>query len=438
MREIAPQHEDHWFETYGRIAVTGAPERFQNVAAQLQRWYDVCAFRIGEPEERRVAILFNDITERIRVEHALRVSEERFRRYFDLGLIGMAITSPDKGCLEINDELCRVLGYSRGELLQKAWGEITHPDDVAADLTQFERVMNGEIDGYSIDKRWIRKDGRIIDSIMATRCMRHPDGVVDCFVGLVLDTTERKHAQEALRKAQAALAHTGRVVAMGQLTASIAHEMNQPLAAVIANSYAGLRWLDASPPNVHETRQALERIVRDATRAEEVITGMRRLLRGNSYHKVPLRIVEVIHEVVNLITPEARSRQVTLQIEAAAGRSSVMADRVQLQQVILNLVMNAIDAVSTVTERPRTVEIWTRAAGEEEVLVAVRDCGVGVDLTSRDRVFDAFYTTKEQGMGMGLAVCRTIIEGHGGHIWVTANEGPGATFCFTLPVLAVA
>jgi PAS domain S-box-containing protein len=436
MREIAPEHEDHWFETYGRIAVTGAPERFQNVAAQLQRWYDVCAFRIGDPEARRVAILFNDITERIRMEDALRVSEERFRRYFDLGLIGMAITSPDKGCLEVNDELCRILGYSRGELLQKTWPEMTHPDDVAADLTQFERVMNGEIDGYSIDKRLIRKDGQVIDSIVAAQCVRHPDGVVDCFVGLVLDTTERKRAQEALRKAQAELAHTGAVVTMGLLTASIAHEMNQPLAAVIANSCAGLRWLDASPPNKHEARQALARIVRDATRAEEVITGIRGLLKGDRPRKVPLRIVEVINEVVNLVLPEARSRQVALRIEAVAAPLRVMADRVQLQQVILNLVMNAIDSLSAVTERLRTVEIWTRAAGEQEVLVAVRDCGVGLDPASRDRVFDPFYTTKEQGLGMGLAVCRTIIEAHGGHIWATANEGPGETFCFTLPVLA--
>jgi PAS domain S-box-containing protein len=438
MREIAPEHEDHWFEIFGRIAVTGEPERFQNVAAQLQRWFDVYAFRIGDPEGGTVAILFNDITERIRMEHALRISEERFRRYFDLGLIGMAITSPAKGCLEVNDELCRILGYSRDELLQKAWSEMTHPDDVAADLAQFERVMNGEIDGYSIDKRWIRKDGQVIDSIMAARCMRHPDGVVDYLVSLVLDTTEGKLAQEALRKAQAELAHTGRVVAIGQLTASIAHEMNQPLAAVIANSYAGLRWLDASPPNMHEARQALARIVRDATRAEEVIAGTRRLLRGDEPRRVSLRIVEVIHEVVNLVMPEARNRQVTLRIEAAAKRSMVMADRVQLQQVILNLVMNAIDALSTVTERLRTVEIWTSAAGEEEVLVAVRDCGVGLDPASRDRVFDAFYTTKEQGtgMGMGLAVCRSIIQAHGGHIWATANEGPGETFCFTLPVLA--
>jgi PAS domain S-box-containing protein len=438
MREIVPEHEDHWFETYGRIAVTGTPERFQNVAAQLQRWYDVCAFRIGDPEERRVAILFNDITERIRVEDALRVSEERFRRYFDLGLIGMAITSPEMGCLEVNDELCRILGYGRGELLQKTWPEMTHPDDVAEDLAQFQRVMKGEFDGYSIDKRWIRKDGQVIESVTAAQCMRHPDGAVDCFVGLVLDTTERKHAQEALRKAQAELAHTGRVVTMGLLTASIGHEVNQPLAAVIANSYAGRRWLDASPPNMHEAREALARIVRDATRAEEVIAGIRRLLRGGEPRKVPLRIVDVVHEVVNLAMPEARSRQVALQIEAPAGRSTVMADRVQLQQVVLNLVMNAIDAVSTVTERPRTVEIWTRAAGEEEVLVAVSDCGVGLDPASRNRVFDAFYTTKEHGMGMGLAVCRTIIEAHGGHIWATANKGPGETFSFTLPVLAVA
>ena len=160
---------------------------------------------------------WHEIAELKRAEEALRASEERFRRYFELGLIGMAMTSPTKGILEVNDELCRILGYERSELLQKTWAEMTHPDDLAADVAQFNRVMVGEIDGYTMDKRWIRKDGAIIDSIMSARCMRRADGSVEYFVGLVLDTTERKRAEEKLRRSEANLAEGQRISQYGQL-----------------------------------------------------------------------------------------------------------------------------------------------------------------------------------------------------------------------------
>jgi PAS domain S-box-containing protein len=221
MREIAPQHEEHWFEIYGKIALTGEPARFENRAEQLHRWYDVYTFRVGNPQDRKVAILFNDITERKRVEEALRESEERFRRYFDLGLVGMAITSPTKGCLEVNDELCRILGYRREELLRLTWAELTHPDDLAADVANFNRVLAGQIDGYSIDKRWIRKDGRIIASIMAAKCVRRANGTVDYFVGLVQDITERKRAEEEQRKLAALVENSPDFIGLASLDGAV-------------------------------------------------------------------------------------------------------------------------------------------------------------------------------------------------------------------------
>jgi PAS domain S-box-containing protein len=376
--------------------------------------------------------------ERKRTEDALRDREGRSRRYFDLGLIGMAITSPAKGCVEVNDELCRILGYSRSELLQKSWAEMTHPEDLAADVAQFERVLAGEIDDYSMDKRWIGKDGRVIDSVTAAKCMRRPDGSVDYFMGLVLDTTERKRAEQELRKAHAELAHMARVLMIGELTASIAHEINQPLAAVAANSKACLHWLDKSPPNMDEARDALSRISRDANRAARVISGIRRLLKGGEPRTSPLQVGDVIREVATLVKDEAHTRRVMLRVESAADLPQVVADRVQLQQVLLNLVLNALDSLSEVTQRPRTLDIWTETAGTQEVVVAVRDSGVGLEPGSRHRIFDAFFTTKEGGMGMGLAICRSIVEAHGGRIWATANEGPGETLRFTLPVYGMA
>ncbi|HEV7394848.1 MAG TPA: PAS domain S-box protein [Burkholderiales bacterium] len=434
MREIAPEHEDHWFEIYGKIALTGEPARFEKPAAKLDRWYDVYAFRVGEPKERQVAVLFNDITERKRTEEALRASEERFRRYFDLGLIGMAITSPAKGCLEVNDELCRILGYTREELLHKTWAEMTYPDDLSADVDQFNRVLTGEIDGYSLDKRWIRKDGAVIHSIMAARCLRRADGTVDYFVGLVQDVTERKHAEQALAQVRFELARMMRVTTMGELAASIAHEINQPLAAVVVNGHACARWLAANPPDLGEANDAVKRIVRDANRAAEIIKRIRAFLQRGAEERAAIDLDALISEVIAMVQGEVRGKSVSLRIASAAGLPSVSADRVQLQQVILNLVMNAIDAMGTVTDRPRVLEIGAARHGADLLRIAVRDSGVGLEPAQRERVFDAFHTTKPDGMGMGLAISRSIVEAHGGRLWATHNEDAGETFQLTLPL----
>ena len=183
----------------------------------------------------------------------------------------MAITSVSKGIVEVNEELCNILGYERHELLRMTWAEVTHPDDLAADIAQYTRVLEGQFDGYTLDKRWIRKDGRVIHSIMAVKCVRRHDGTVDYLVGLVEDVTKRKSAEEALAEAQFNLARMMRVTTMGELVASIAHEINQPLAAIATNGSAGARWLAAQPPNLREAGESIERVVRDAHRAAEVI-----------------------------------------------------------------------------------------------------------------------------------------------------------------------
>jgi len=246
--------------------------------------------------------------------------------------------------------------------------------------------------------------------------------------------TERKQAEEALRDAQAELAHVTRVMTMGELTASIAHEINQPLAAVVTNANAGLRWLAGPIPNLSEAREALARITRDGKRASDVIGRIRALVKKSSTEKAGLDLNEAIQEVVVLVQSEIQKSEVTLQMELAIDLPQILGNRVQLQQVILNLVMNSIEAMSAVTDRSRDLLIRSCKYEADKVLVAAQDSGIGIDSQNLEKIFDAFYTTKSQGMGMGLAISRSIIEDHGGQLWTVPNNGPGMTFAFALPV----
>jgi C4-dicarboxylate-specific signal transduction histidine kinase len=257
--------------------------------------------------------------------------------------------------------------------------------------------------------------------------------------GTVQDVTERKRAEEELREserryreAQMELAHVNRVTTMGQLTASIAHEVNQPIAAAVTSADAGLRWLAAQPPDLAEVREAFDRVIRAGNRAGGVIGRIRALIRRMPEQKAALDINETILETVALTRSERRRHRILLQTELANGLPRIWGDRVQLQQVILNLIMNAIEAMSELSEGPRDLLISTSLDTPGGVIVAVRDSGPGLKRESLDHLFDPFYTTKPAGMGMGLSICRSITEAHGGRLWAAANAPRGAVFQFTL------
>jgi PAS domain S-box-containing protein len=245
---------------------------------------------------------------------------------------------------------------------------------------------------------------------------------------------ERKRTEEALRKAQGELAHVTRVMTMGELTASIAHEINQPLSGVVTNASACRRWLAGATPNLDEARDAVGRILKDGNRASEVIARIRALVRKADEEKERLDINQAIQEVAALTQGEVGRNRVALRMDLAADVPPVLGDRVQLQQVILNLVMNGVEAMASVADRPRELLIRSRQHESDKVLVAVRDSGIGIDRQNLEEIFNAFYTTKSQGMGMGLAISRSIIENHGGRLWAIPNDGPGVTFEFALPV----
>ena len=254
------------------------------------------------------------------------------------------------------------------------------------------------------------------------------------FIGALMDVTASKQAEDELHKTQTELAHIARVTTLGELTASLAHEVNQPLAAVVTSAQACLRWLDRAASHLDEARRSAESIIKHGNRAAEVIRHVRALTKKSDTEKAPLDINDVVNEVIALMQRELLSHRVSLRTEFAPALPAVLADRVQLQQVIINLVMNGIEAMQPITSRPRQLVIRSGQDEAREVLIAVEDCGVGISAENANRLFIPFFTTKSSGMGMGLSICRSIIEAHRGRMSAANNAGQGATFQFTLPL----
>jgi len=295
-------------------------------------------------------------------------------------------------------------------------------------------LLKGKRTSFELVKRYRRKDGELIWVNVSGSLVPGTGGVPRFLLGIVENITERIEAEEALSAAQAELAHVSRVMTMGEMTASIAHEVNQPLAAIMTNGHACLRWLNRTPPDLTEARNAIEQIILAGKRGSEVIGRIRALAKKSTPRKTSLDVNDVIQDVTVLGHTEARKHGVLLRTELAAQLPPVEGDRVQLQQVILNLLMNGIEATEGVRGRPRELVIRSQMKDPDTVLVAVQDTGVGFGEDQMPVLFDAFFTTKPGGMGMGLSISRTIIEAHGGRLSAMRNAGPGATFQFVLPV----
>jgi PAS domain S-box-containing protein len=376
--------------------------------------------------------------ENTRLYRDLEEREAKIRRLVEANIIGIIFWNMAGEITDANDAFLHMVGYSREDILcgRVRWTDLTPSDWRARHAEALAQLKTtGAIQPY--EREYFRKDGSRVSVLVGGAALgeRRDQGV-----SFVLDQTERKRAEAGARESerryrevQGDLAHANRVATMGQLTASIAHEVNQPIAAAVTNAQAAQRWLHAQPPNLEEVRQALGRIAENGIRAGEVIGRIRALIKKAPPRKEGMAINDAIREVVALTHGEAMKNGVAVRTQLAEGLPPIEGDRVQLQQVILNLIINAIEAMRETNEAPRQLLLSTAKTEPDAVHVAVRDSGPGLAPEALERLFDAFYTTKPSGLGLGLSICRSIIEAHGGRLWASADLPCGATFQFTLP-----
>jgi PAS domain S-box-containing protein len=374
----------------------------------------------------------NDVTERMRAEDALRKSEAYLAEAQRLSLTGSFGWDIATNKLVWSHETYRIFQLDpAAEPTVNLVVQRTHPADVALVLTLIKRATRDGKD-WGIEHRLLMPDGSIKFVNVVAHAARDASGNIE-FVGAIMDVTAARRAEVALQQAQSNLAHVNRVTTIGEMTASISHEVSQPIAAIVTNAGAGLRWLSAQPSDLEETKLALSRICKDGKRASEIITRIRALARKVPPRKDRLSINEMILEVIALMRGEADRNHVVVHTALSDDLPLVFGDRIQLQQVILNLVVNAVEAMGAVPEGKRELSISSETNGSGGILVAVGDCGPGIDPMHIDRLFEAFYTTKPAGIGLGLAICRSIIEAHDGRLWATQNGPQGARFQFSLP-----
>jgi PAS domain S-box-containing protein len=381
-----------------------------------------------------------DISERKRNEDALRAahaqvlqSEERWRSVFENSAVGVALTNLDGRFIATNPVFQKMLGYSEDELKQLTSLGITCEESLEQNRLLIADLLDGKRQQFQIEKRYRCKDGETVWARNNVSIVPGTDRTPRFLMALSEDITRRKLSEEALAKARSELAKVARITSLGVLTASIAHEVNQPLSGIITNSSTCLRMLSADPPNLEGARETVRRTIRDGNRASDVVTRLRSLYSKKEPSPESMNLNEATQEVAELSLSDLQRSGVILRWELAADLPPVVGDRVQLQQVILNLLRNAADAMSAIDDRPRELLVRTERDEDNHVRFSVVDSGVGLTPQTANKIFESFYTTKADGMGMGLSISRSIIEAHQGRLWATANHGPGSTFSFAIP-----
>ncbi|MBP1599144.1 MAG: two-component sensor histidine kinase, partial [Acidobacteria bacterium] len=400
-----------------------------NTMQKKRAWPDPLIKRL-----QLVAQIFANALARKHADQVLRESEELNRATFEQAAVGIAHVGTDGRWLRINDKLCAIVGYQREELLELAFQDITHPEDLETDLDFVRQILSGERESYSMEKRCIRKDGSIVWVILNVSLVRTAAGSPLHFISVVEDITDQRRAETEAEELRANLAHAGRVTLLGQLASALAHELSQPLGAILRNAEAAEIILQESSPDLEELRAIVTDIRGDDQRAGQVIDRLRSLLKRRRVDPQPIELQSVVSEVFSLVRADAAARRLKLDYSPASVLPMVRGDRIHLQQVLLNLILNAMDAMDGHAESQPCIQVCAHRADFATIEVRVSDNGPGIPGESLERLFEPFFTTKANGMGMGLPVSKTLIEAHKGRIWAENGPEGGACFCFTLPI----
>jgi PAS domain S-box-containing protein len=427
-----------------RVAAPGRPlldAASQAHGAALKRTHTGGQQAADEVADRFVFIApIRDATRNRLAEEALQANEAELRRANSYLTIAQRLSKTGSFTWDLttnesrwSDEMYRIFEIGRGHLVPSALArEVVHPDDRPVIDALLPRAREGE--DFDVEFRLITPRGDV-KHVHVVGNLLEGGRENPVFVGAVQDVTDRRVAEEALDRARRELAHVSWAATLSALTASIAHEVNQPLAGILTNSSTCLRMLAVDPPNIEVAQAAVQRTIRDGNRASEVIKRLRALFAGKPPGNEPVDLNEAAREILMLSSSELQSGRVVLQTDLTADLPAVVGDRVQLQQVILNLVLNAAQSMQGIVERPHDLTVSTMRYGADQVALSVRDAGVGAVAEDLEELFNAFYTTKPDGMGVGLPISRSIIQAHGGRLWASANDGPGLTLSFCVPVM---
>lgn len=371
---------------------------------------------------------------RKRSEAALQASEERWRSIFETSNLGVTLIDQNLRYIATNSAFQTMLGYSDDELRQLTPLDLVVEEESDVTNERLAELQQGQRPHYVAEIKYRCKDGTVMWGHSYLSAVGDAGSRPKMFIGTAIDVTETKRAHDSLRATQSKLARMTRLTTMHAVTASIAHEVNQPLAAIVANGNAAMRFLAFATPNLDAARTAVNSIVVDGHRASQVIESIRAMFKAIDQEQVPLDINKLVHDVLTLM--EVRAYEVLVETELNAQPPGVIGNRVQLQQVILNLIANALDAMNSVTDRPRVLRLRSETHNPDGVLLSVEDSGTGINSKDTERIFDAFFTTKSQGMGIGLSLCRSIIESHHGQLWVSSSTDRGSVFNVLLPAIS--
>ena len=374
-----------------------------------------------------------DLTDRKKADEAVRASEIRWRTMFEKFPVGIVLRDAEHRYMSANPAFQQMVGYSERELIHLSPLDITHEDDRPASERMLTELQSGVRQTVEKEKRFRHKDGSVVWTMVSTFHIPEAGPIPAFYPAIVVDITKRKQAEEALRESELELARVSRLTTMGELAASIAHELRQPLSAAVTNGTTCQHWLSEDTLDLARARKAAQRMIAAAQRASEVMDRIRGLINKTSSEKISVVVNDLICETLALIETELRARQIVVATDLAEPPISIVADRVQLQQVVLNLIMNAAEAMSLVADRTRLLRISSQREPPSSVLIRVADAGTGLDPTIAERIFDPFFTTKAGGVGMGLSICRSIIDGHGGRLWASPAPSYGALVQFMLP-----